>query len=312
MALLVVVGPTGSGKTELAVQLAEHLGGEVVSADSVQLYRGFDIGSGKPTSEELARAPHHLVGTVEPLAPMDAARWAELAEAAIHEIRGRGKVPIVCGGTFLYVRALLFGLAPAPPADDGVRERHRRIAEQDGRCALYDRLRRVDPVTALRLDPNDLVRVSRALEVYELSGVPMCEWQSRHGFREPRHAARLLGVGLPRDELNQRISRRVEGMLNAGWVEEVRGLIAAGYRQARAMQAVGYRQVAAALEQPGDVDQEAIEEAICRATRIYARRQRTWLRRQPVQWIEPGTEIDVLANSLEANGDSPRRVEGST
>ena len=286
--LLVVVGPTASGKTELAVRLAELLDGEIVGADSVQIYRAFDVGSGKPTAEQQRRAPHHLVDAFDPLTPMDAASWAAHAERSLHDIAARGKRPIVCGGTFLWIKALLFGLAPAPPADEGIRARHRAQAEQSGRAALHAELARVDPETAARLAPNDFVRVSRALEVHELSGITLSDWQKRHGFREARHEARLVGIAQPREELDRRIGLRVREMLGAGWVDEVQTLLFSGYGSARAMRSVGYRQIADALESGTDPpDEDALWDSIYRATRVFARRQRTWLRDQPVEWLDP-------------------------
>src|SRR5690606_7036261 len=163
--LLVIVGPTASGKTELAVQVAEASNGEIVSADSVQVYRGFDIGSGKPSAEQRRRAPHHLIDVCDPLDAMDAARWAALAEASISDIVSRGRRPIVCGGTYLWVRALIFGLAAAPPGDPTLRAQHRALVDAEGRAALHARLAAADPQAAARLSPNDFVRVSRALEV---------------------------------------------------------------------------------------------------------------------------------------------------
>jgi tRNA dimethylallyltransferase len=286
--LLVVVGPTASGKTELAVRLAERLGGEVVGADSVQVYRAFDIGSGKPTPAQSRRAAHHLVSIVDPLESMDAATWAKLADAAIRDIRARGKRAIVCGGTFLWIKALLFGLTPAPPADAAVRQRHEQEAARCGREAVHRRLSSIDPTSAARLDPNDLVRVSRALEVFELSGVPLSQWQQQHGFRDPRYTYRLVGIAHPRPELDRRIRQRITSMLEGGWVEEVDELLAQGYSKARAMGSVGYRQIAEALAAetlaPG---RDELEERIYRATRVFARRQQTWLRDQPVQWLPP-------------------------
>jgi tRNA dimethylallyltransferase len=299
--LLVVVGPTASGKTELAVHLAELLDGEIVGADSVQIYRAFDVGSGKPSDEQQRRAPHHLVDAFDPLSPVDAATWATLAEEALHDIVARGKRPIVCGGTFLWIKALLFGLAPAPPADEGIRARHREQAEQLGRAALHAELAGVDPETAARLAPNDFVRVSRALEVHELSGVTLSSWQERHGFREARHAARLVGIARPRDELDRRIGQRVREMLSAGWVSEVQSLLRNGYGSARAMRSVGYRQISEALQsgvfQP---DEDALSDSIYRATRIFARRQRTWLRDQPVEWLEPGRVTTLRAEDWQS------------
>ena len=278
-----VVGPTASGKTELAIRLAESHGGEVVGADSVQIYTGFDIGSGKPTPEELARAPHHLVGVADPLEPIEARRFAEMAEAAIADIRGRGKVPIVCGGTFLWVKALVWGLAPMPGADPAIRAEHERLAETEGRAALHARLAAVDPESAARLSPNDLVRVSRALEVLALSGKTMSAWQKEHGFREARHRAQLVGVRRAPEELDARIARRTEVWLAGGWIEEVRGLVDRGYGAARAMGSVGYREVLAHVR--GELPERELAAAVVRSTRVFVRRQRTWLRDLPVTYV---------------------------
>ncbi len=281
--LLAVVGPTASGKTDLAVSLAERLGGEIVSADSVQVYREFDVGSGKPTARELARAPHHLVGTHAPLDPIDAASWAQAAARAIDDVRARGRVPIVCGGTFLWVKALLFGLAEAPPAPPEVRDRLRGLAETQGRPALHARLREVDPALAERLHPNDLVRVSRALEVWETTGRPLSAWQGEHAFARERYPARLVGVACDAVTLTERIRARARAWLAEGWVEEVQGLLARGYGDARAMGSVGYAQVRAMLA--GELAREELETSIVRATRVFARRQRTWLNHVDVAWV---------------------------
>lgn len=281
--LLAIVGPTASGKTALAVALAEALGGEIISADSVQIYRRFDIGSGKPTALELARAPHHLVGALDPLDAVDAAAWAGLADAAIKGVRARGRVPIVCGGTFLWVKALLYGLAGAPAASPEARERHRAIVESDGRPALHARLREVDAETADRLHPNDFVRVSRALEVHELSGKPMSAWQREHGFAHPRHRARLVAIACDPAALTERITLRARAWLEAGWSDEVAALLASGLGDARAMASVGYAQVRAALA--GEIAPGDLESAVVRATRVFARRQRTWLNHADVTWL---------------------------
>jgi tRNA dimethylallyltransferase len=280
--LLVIVGPTASGKTELAVRLAESFNGEIINADSVQIYRDYNIGSGKPTAEEQARAPHHLVSIADPRSPIDARGFADLAERAIADIRSRGRTPIVCGGTFLWIKSLVFGLAPAPPASAEIRAKHAEFAAKEGRKALHEKLASVDPESAARLAPNDLVRVSRALEIFELSGKPQSQFFSEHGFRESKHRARFCGVSLSRENLDQRIRDRAQKWLGSGWIEEVTALLAQGHKDSRAMGSVGYKQVHAFVE--GELARQELEDAIVRATRVFARRQRTWLRDQPVSY----------------------------
>lgn len=278
--LPVIVGPTASGKTTLAIRLAQALDGEIVSADSVQIYREFDIGSGKPTAEERAQARHHLVDVQDPLDPIDAARFVAMADRAIADIRARGKRPIVCGGTFLWVRALLHGLAPSPAANEELRERHRLLVLEQGRTALHDRLKQVDPGSAARLHPNDVVRVSRALEVFELTGQCLSGQQESHGFQPQRYQAHLFAIAYPPDALTDRITARVDAWLAGGWLEEVATLLQRGYGDTRAMGSVGYRQVAMRLT--GQLPEEELNVAIVRATRVFARRQRTWLNHAPV------------------------------
>ncbi len=282
-ALIAIVGPTATGKTSLALAMAAELDGEVVSADSVQIYREFDVGSGKPTAGELARVPHHFVSEIDPREPMDAATWANLATQRIADIRARGRVPIVCGGTFLWIKALLFGLAAAPRGSQQVRDRHRAIAESEGRASLHARLSVVDAASAARLHPNDLVRTSRALEVYELTGKPMSEWQQAHAFASVRHPARLLALTMDAEPLTKRIRARCVAWLAQGWVEEVEALALRGYGDVRAMGSVGYAQVRAALK--GELRRDELEDAIVRATRVFARRQRTWLNHADVSWL---------------------------
>jgi len=281
--LLCIVGPTASGKTDLAIDVCAAVDGEVVSADSVQVYRGFDIGSGKPSVEERARAPHHVVDVLEPSESADAVTFAGLAENAITDVRARGKIPVLCGGTFFWVRALVLGLVEAPSADETIRARHRALVDERGRAALHEELARVDPASAARLHPNDFLRVSRALEIHELSGRAMSEWHAEHGFRQQRIEHTIVGVATTPEVLTERIARRVDHWLGAGWIEEVEALLAAGHRDTRPMGSVGYKEVRAFLE--GALPREGLRDSIVQATRIFARRQRTWLRSADVRWL---------------------------
>jgi len=281
--LLCIVGPTASGKTDLAIAVAERVSGEIVSADSVQIYRGFDIGSGKPTAEETARAPHHVIDVLDPMELVDAAGYAKLAEDAIADIRARGKVPILCGGTYFWVRALVLGLVDAPSGDAEVRARHRTLVEEKGRNALHDELARVDPESAARLHPNDVVRVSRALEIFELSGRKMSALHKDHGFRQRRMENWMIAPSVTPEELTLRIGARVDKWLAGGWIDEVRGLCDRGYHDARAMGSVGYDEVRAYLD--GRLAREQLRDTIVQSTRIFARRQRTWLRHAELEWL---------------------------
>lgn len=285
--IAVVVGPTASGKSDLALELATAKNGEIIGADSVQVYRYFDVGSGKPSAEERAKVVHHLVDVVDPLDSIDAAGYAERARAAVADVKRRGRLPIVCGGSFLWVRALLYGLAQAPPGDPELRKRHRDIAEAEGRSAVHARLQEVDPESAARLNPNDLVRVSRALEVFESSGRPLSTWHGEHGFRDSHYRARLLGIRWSSDELLARIALRTERAVAGGWIDEVEELVRRGYRDTRPMGSVGYRQVLAYLE--GKLGRAELAPEINRATKVFARRQRTWLRDRPVAWLDGET-----------------------
>ncbi|HEY8076795.1 MAG TPA: tRNA (adenosine(37)-N6)-dimethylallyltransferase MiaA, partial [Labilithrix sp.] len=234
-------------------------------------------------AEERTRAPHHVIDVVEPTELVDAASYASMAEKAIAEIRARGRVPILCGGTFFWVRALVLGLVDAPAGDASIRARHRTIVDERGRAALHAELARLDPRCAERLHPNDVVRVSRALEVLELSGRTMSEWQESHGFRERRHEAVFVGLGTTPEELGERIARRAEAWLAGGWIDEVRALLDRGFGETRAMGSVGYKEIRAHLA--GEIPRESLHSAIVQSTRVFARRQRTWLKHADVEWL---------------------------
>jgi tRNA dimethylallyltransferase len=288
--LLVITGPTASGKTALAIELAKRLDGELVGADSVQVYRGFDIGSGKPTAEELGGIVHHLLDVRDPDEPLDAADFAELADAAIRETCARGHVPIVVGGSGLWLRALLRGLVKLPPVDAHLRERLDREARDQGTPALHERLKQVDPLAAEDIHPHDRVRVVRALEVYEQTGTPIGELRRAHALGAPRYPALRIVIDPGNEQLTARIAERVGQMIRAGFADEVRGLVARHGRDARALGAVGYREMVAHV--CDGVSLEETELRIVQATRIYARRQRTWLNNEPGElWQTSSDEV---------------------
>src|SRR6185369_6556436 len=243
--------PTASGKSALAMELAERVGGEIVACDSQQVYIGMDIGTGKPSREERRRIPHHLLDLVRPDEPFHAARWAALARTAVARIAARGRVPIVVGGTGLYYRALTVGLFEAPPPDAAIRQRHRDEAARLGTGALHTRLQAIDPRAAAAISRRDLVRISRALEVYEQTGVTITALRDQQTPPPAHSLARPFAVVLdpPLPELRRRIEARVTAMMREGFLEEVRVLRAAGYGPSvRAMQALGYKQLGAHLD----------------------------------------------------------------
>jgi len=293
--LVVIVGPTGAGKTRLAMRLAEHTGGEVVSADSQQVYAGMDIGTGKVTAEQRARVPHHVVDVVQPDEDMTAQRFVELADHAIADVLARGKQVIVCGGTGLYVRALLLGLFAGPPASPELRAELAERGRQDGTAMLHAELQRVDPAAAAKIDRNDLKRIIRALEVYLLTGEPMSAHQAKHDHRSmrPRYDVRIIGVQPERAVLYQAIDRRVDEMIEAGLEAEVAALRARGYLPPlRSQQAIGYAELHDAAE--GRSERSRAIELIKRNSRHYARRQLSWYRPDPaIVWHRDPGAVDL-------------------
>jgi tRNA dimethylallyltransferase len=291
----VLAGPTASGKTRLAIDLALRAGGEIVNADSQQVYRGLDVGTAKPTAAERAEVPHHLLDLVDPGEGMDAARWAALADAAIREIDSRGRLPFVVGGTGLYVRALLHGVVEAPGRDPELRTRLEAEAAREGRPALHRRLAAVDPDAAARIRENDLVRIVRALEI-AAGGRTQSELFAAHRFAPRRYRYRLLALDVPREELHRRIGARAAALAAGGIVEEARVLFSRpGGPPARLP--IGYAEAAACAR--GEIDGASLAAALAALHRRYARRQVIWLRReQDVEWIGAPPDAGAVAAGL--------------
>jgi tRNA dimethylallyltransferase len=306
--LIAIVGPTASGKSRLALRLARAHRGEIVSCDSLQVYRGLDIGSAKATLEERREVRHHLIDVVDPGELFSAAEYARLARAAVADVTGRGRLPIVAGGTGLYLKALLEGLFDGPARDEARRRRLEGLAERFGDERVHRLLRRLDPEAAARIGPRDRVRIVRALEVYWATGRPITAHQ-RDGA-EPLSGYRvfLLGLAPDRDALRRVVERRTREMLERGLVDEVRGLLDRGFGpELRPLQAIGYREAVAVIR--GEMTLEEAGRAIVTATMRFAKRQMTWFRHQAdVTWFTgPDDAYAAAEDWLRA-----RRLAGKT
>ena len=285
--VIVICGPTGIGKTTVGIRLAEKLGGEIISADSMQIYRYMDIGTAKPTADEQSRVIHHMIDIVDPGEDFDAVRFAQMARDKVMQLHQKGLLPVVVGGTGLYIKALLQGLFQASPVDPQIRARLSQEAAESGSNRLHDRLREVDPDTAERLHPNDAYRIIRALETIETTGRPISEHQQDHGFADEPFNALKIGLRKDREKLYDRIDQRVDLMIEAGLLDEVRKLLDMGYKaDLKAMQSIGYRHMAAFIE--GGIAWDECIRTLKRDTRRFAKRQFTWFGADPqVQWYEP-------------------------
>ena len=286
--ILAVVGPTASGKSALALELAKRLGGEIVSCDSMQIYRGMDIGTAKPTAAEQAAVPHHLIDIVEPETDFSVNDYVSAAEAAVQDILSRGKLPILCGGTGLYLDSFLRGgEAETPGADPAVRAELNAVLEAEGPDRLHEMLAAVDPESAVTVHKNNTRRVIRALEIYRATGVPKSEWDRRSREVPARYRACVIGLCFDdREVLYERIERRVDRMIAQGLVEETRALLERGVFEASrtAAGAIGYKELLPYCR--GECDPESAVTELKTATRRYAKRQMTWFAAKPyVQWI---------------------------
>lgn len=285
--IVVICGPTGIGKTATAILLAEAYGGEIVSADSMQIYRFMDIGTAKPTPEEQARIPHHMIDIVTPEDPFDAARYEKMARAIVRELHGQGKLPVVAGGTGFYIKALTSGLFDTVSIDPTVRQRLRNEAAALPPEALFARLSACDPVSAGKLHPNDTYRIVRALEVFESTGRPISSHHRKHQFQEHPFRQIKIGLSMERDALYARIDARVDAMLREGLLDEVRKLLDDGYAPSlKSMQSIGYRHMVGFIQ--GNSSWEEAIRTLKRDTRRYAKRQMVWFKTDTdIHWLEP-------------------------
>lgn len=287
MSLIIIVGPTGIGKTGLSLLLAQELGAEIVNADSLQVYKLMDIGTAKPSPEERKLAPHHLIDIVYPNEAYNAARYRHDAEEVIRNISDQGKSALVVGGTGLYIRALTRGLFYCPVNDDRLQQSLRHEMEKKGIDYLYAELKQIDPRAAEKIHCHDKVRIMRALEVFRLTGTPISVYQAEHRFSESKYDTLKIGLELDRDKLYEKIERRTHKMFQSGLIDEVKGLLKSGYAEdLKPLQSLGYRHVIRYLKNQYAFDE--MMRTMIRDTRRYAKRQLTWFRGDPeIKWYAP-------------------------
>lgn len=292
--LVIILGPTAVGKSEVGLRLAESENGEIVNADSQQVYRHMDIGTGKPSKADRERVPHHLIDIVAPNDEFNAALFRRLATESIGQIHARERNVIVCGGTGLYLRALTHGLFEGPGQDPEVRQTLEQEITDRGLAILYKRLEGIDPAVSSTIHPNDRQRIIRALEVYQLTGKPLSEWQKAHGFQEDLFDIVKIGLLRERAELYDLINLRTERMIKDGLLEEVRGLVARGFHlDLKPLRSVGYRQMGQILR--GTQSMEAALEEMKQETRRLAKRQLTWFRRdEEIRWFHPNEKLTII------------------
>jgi tRNA dimethylallyltransferase len=292
--VIVICGPTGIGKTSVGIELAEKFGGEIVSADSMQIYRYMDIGTAKPTVEEKRRIPHHMIDIVDPDEDYDAVQFSKQARAIIAELHNRDRLPFVVGGTGFYIKALLHGIFQSEPVNPQIRNRLKQESEENGSDFLFERLKEIDPSAAGRIHPNDSYRIIRALETIESSGKTISEHHQNHGFADDPFTALKIGLQLDRQNLYARIDERVDLMIEAGIVEEVTKLLEMGYTaELKSMQSIGYRHVVEFLEEKLSWD-ECVR-TLKRDTRRFAKRQFTWFGADRQNyWYEPDQLNEIV------------------
>ncbi len=299
--VIVIAGPTASGKTGLSVEVARQLHTEIVSADSMQIYQGMDVGTAKVTTNEMCGIPHHMLDIVSPMENYNVSRYVEDAKPIVDDILSRGKIPVIAGGTGLYINSLVYGYDLAPiPSDDAVREEITQLYEEKGGEFLLEELRKIDPKTAERLHPNNARRLIRALEVYRISGTTISDQEERTKNAPKPYDVKFFVLDTERDKLYERINRRVDMMLENGLVEEVKTLLGQGIPKTNtSMQAIGYKEIVEYLDGYLTLD-EAVEK-LKMESRRYAKRQLTWFRRnEGAHWLEASLpREELVANILE-------------
>ncbi len=308
--LPVIAGPTASGKTAVAVALCKLIGGEVISADSMQIYSGMDVLSAMPTEAEMGGVRHHMMGCVSPREKYTADAYRETAKACIADVIARGRLPVLCGGTGLYIDAVTRPMSFSERSDEALHARLlAMVDEPDGRRRLHERLRQVDPESAARLHENDVRRVTRAIEIYELTGVTQTEHTRLDRQRQGDYREVIFALNWPREALYARIDARVDAMLEAGLIDEVRALMADEQNHPTAMQAIGYKEIAAALR--GEMSMDKAVYLTRKATRSLAKRQLTWFRHdERVIWLEAeGESADALALRMKDILDGKRQKQ---
>jgi len=291
--VIVICGPTALGKTSTGIHLAKSFDGEIISADSMQIYRYMDIGTAKPTSDEQACVKHHMIDVINPDEHFDARNYAILSRKKVMELHKQKKIPFVVGGTGLYIKALIHSLFQTKASDSGIRDRLKDEVKAHGSAYLYKKLCHQDPDTAKKIHPNDTYRIIRALEVYELTGKTLTELHHAHGFKDSPFVVLKIGLHIPRELLYDRINKRAEIMINSGFVDEVKRLLTMGYSpELKSMKSIGYRHMVNFIE--GYCTWDETVRTLKRDTRRYAKRQMTWFNADPeIIWKEPESVEDI-------------------
>lgn len=299
--IIIICGPTCVGKTRVAIELAKRTKGEIISADSQQIYKGLDIGTAKPSESERKEVKHHLIDIISPDTQFNVAKYVELADESINSINKKKRIPFVVGGTGLYIKALCNGLAEGPGRDDEYRNELNELKIANGTECLYDMLIKSDPMVALKLKKNDTTRIIRALEVLHVTGKSISEFQNEHKFKEKRYEYLKIGLNIDRKELYKRIDERVEKMIRDGLVDEVRGLLRNYDPTCQSFKAVGYKEIVRFITEDGSYNNvPEVTEDIKLNTRHYAKRQLTWFKAdKEIKWFDP-SDLETIFDSVDS------------